>query len=299
MHTVSPGNCQPFGTLNINGACQEYQEWNTALTPSVTSGMSKEYMCGTITGKSNHWVYRAAVFPNNWLSVQQGRETYMYAGPCGGGGIQEEECNSLGQEYDWNESTGYCDYVSPIVISLAENNLFNFTSTEKGVRFDLNADGFAEQTAWTRGDLQVGLLALDRNGNGTIDDGRELFGNHTVTAITDGFAALAQLTLESNGGVRRGHVDEDDLIFAKLKIWVDSNHNGVSEASELLPFDRFFSSIGLAYERSKRRHGQDALSVYRGWVLARTAPGKNHPKNGKENEERLREVYDVYFRTAK
>jgi hypothetical protein len=223
----------------------------------------------------------------------------MYAGPCGGGGIQEEECNSLGQEYDWNESTGYCDYVSPIVISLAENNLFNFTSTEKGVRFDLNADGFAEQTAWTRGDLQVGLLALDRNGNGTIDDGRELFGNHTVTAITDGFAALAQLTLESNGGVRRGHVDEDDPIFAKLKIWVDSNHNGVSEASELLPFDRFFSSIGLAYERSKHRHGQDTLSVYRGWVLARTAPGKNHPKNGRENKDRLREIYDVYFRTAK
>jgi hypothetical protein len=55
--------------------------------------------------------------------------------------------------------------------------------------------------------------------------------------------------------MRRGHVDDDDPIFSKLKIWVDSNHNGLSEADELLPFGRYFSSIAQAYERFKRRQG--------------------------------------------
>ena len=84
-------------------------------------------------------------------------------------------CESL--EGEWDD--GKCAYAnSPLIVDTARDG-YRLTSVDNGVRFDLNADGVPEQVAWTRRDSDDAFLALDRNGNGRIDDGSELFGNHT------------------------------------------------------------------------------------------------------------------------
>jgi hypothetical protein len=171
-----------------------------------------------------------------------------------------------------------CD--SPIIVPAGKNQNFKLTSAANGVHFDLDATGVAEQTAWTAADAEVGFLAMDRNGNGIIDDGSELFGNHTTPGDQNGFEALA--TLSGNRGVK-DYVDSDDPLFAKLLIWVDANHNGYSEPTELRPFSDLYTRIGIGYQHHNRRDGFGNLFVWRGWAEMR------------EHPDRMRDVYDVFF----
>ena len=86
------------------------------------------------------------------------------------------ECEVM-QQGDW--LGGMCELPNcPLIVDTARDG-YKLTSVENGVRFDLNADGVPEQVAWTRRDSDDAFLVLDRNGNGRIDDGSELFGNHT------------------------------------------------------------------------------------------------------------------------
>lgn len=106
--------------------------------------------------------------------------------------------------------------------------------------FDLHGDGFARQTGWAS--AEDGILALDRNGDGQINDIGELFGNTT----TDGFAALR--TLDSDGN---GRIDSGDAQFANLKVWRDANGNGISDAGELASLaETGVASIDLAARSS-------------------------------------------------
>ena len=109
---------------------------------------------------------------------------------------------------------GMCELPNcPLIVDTARDG-YKLTSVENGVRFDLNADGVPEQVAWTRRESDDAFLALDRNGNGRIDDGSELFGNHTPAGpetpeITtpNGFEALKFVETSSYGPKRaqRGH----------------------------------------------------------------------------------------------
>ena len=95
--------------------------------------------------------------------------------------------------------------------------------------FDHGGDGFAEGTRWAG--VDDGMLVWDRNGNGKIDDGGELFGNNTVLTngqnAAHGFAALSEL--DAN---RDGVVDSSDANFANLRVlrWTDANSNGMMDA---------------------------------------------------------------------
>ncbi|MBS0311985.1 MAG: hypothetical protein JSR88_11680, partial [Proteobacteria bacterium] len=100
------------------------------------------------------------------------------------------------------------------------------------IYFDHDGDSSTPKTAtgWVAPD--DGFLVLDRNGNVTIDNGTELFGDHTPLAgggnAVDGFAALAQEDTNLDG-----KVDAADARFADLRIWRDLNSDGVSQAGEL------------------------------------------------------------------
>jgi hypothetical protein len=144
--------------------------------------------------------------------------------------------------------------MSPIVIDVNGTG-FSMTDEVGGVVFNILNDNVPLQMSWTAAGSTNAFLALDRNGDGVIDNGEELFGNITPqpqSALANGFLALAEYDKARNGGDGNGMIDRRDSIFEQLRLWQDVNHNGISEASELRPLSQSLSAIELDYKESKR-----------------------------------------------
>ena len=180
--------------------------------------------------------------------------------PGGGGGGFCDPSLIICENGVPDPETCLCADDSPIVVD-TQGNGFNLTDAYSGVMFDLDSDGNKDRLAWTSTGSDDAWLALDRNGNGRIDNGQELFGNYTSqppSNTPNGFSALAEYDKRVNGGNNDSRISNGDSIYSSLRLWKDINHNGVSEANELhlLPALGLIS-MDLDYSESRRRdeHG--------------------------------------------
>ena len=139
------------------------------------------------------------------------------------------------------------------------------TSSGSGVRFDIERVGKAASVGWTSLGSDDSFLALDLNGNGTINDSGELVGTRLRfedgTQPTSGADAL----LTPLQGLRRGPdgrlpdplpegagvIDSADGVFARLLVWCDKNHDGASQRTELMSLPAAgITSIRNGYQRT-------------------------------------------------
>jgi hypothetical protein len=172
---------------------------------------------------------------------------------------------------------------SPIIIDLSGNG-FALTSATNGVMFDIGATGTPLRISWTAPGAANAFLVLDRNGNGVIDNGTELFGNITpqpASAHPNGFLALAQY--DANGD---GVIDASDPVYSQLRLWIDANHDGISQPEELhtLP-EMGVVSISLDYSLSMRIDEFGNVFRYKAKVNAGQAGTSDVGKK----------AYDVFF----
>lgn len=148
-----------------------------------------------------------------------------------------------------NKAHGY----DPLILNLDGKGIQTIAPSSIGARFDHNADGIATATGWAA--AGNGILALDINQNGKIDNGKEIFGNHTHLkngeTAAHGYAALAELDSNSDG-----IISELDNAFSSLKVWQDINQDGISQSNELFTLQGLgIQSLNLEHQENSKNLG--------------------------------------------
>lgn len=212
----------------------------------------------------------------------------FYAPPSGGGGC----CATLRNPKPKVQPVVSCGGGgpgSPIIIDVSGNG-FYLTNARNGVLFDITGSGKPIQIAWTAPGADNAFLCLP-DSDGRCDDGKDLFGNFTpqpASSTPNGFAALALYDQPANGGNGDGVIDANDAIFSSLRLWIDANHDGISQPNELYTLPALgVESISLDYKASNKKDRYGNVFRYRSSV---SYDDPNFPGS--------RVAYDVFLATS-
>jgi hypothetical protein len=213
--------------------------------------------------------------------------------------VSSDQCGFVDQEWDEpGESdpnvlpppdtdqcgfNGWVSACSPIVINLGTAN-YQLTGADSPVLFDISATGTPRWVGWTAPDTDQAFLWLDRDHNGKVDSGAELFGTATIlrdgTTARNGYVALAEFDDNADGVI-----DSNDAIWPQLQLWFDFNHDGISQPEEIMPISLSrVRSIDLRYHWAGRRDVFGNLFRYESRVQL---DERGHVVN--------RPIYDIYF----
>lgn len=143
---------------------------------------------------------------------------------------------------------GFCGgFYSPLVLFFDED-LPRFTAKSPFSLFT----GQTNLVHWPEAESKAYFLVLDKNGNGKVDDGTELFGDQG--GYKNGFENLASYDLN-----RDGVIDPKDSVFNKLLLWYDKNADGVTQKDELISLKKMgIQSITLSYVNETVKFGDRA-----------------------------------------
>lgn len=151
----------------------------------------------------------------------------------------------------------------PLVLDLDGDGVETLDIDKTNIYFNTQNTNFSTKTGWINGD--DGLLAIDKDGDGKITKQDELFGNETVS----GFDVLKNYD-SNNDNI----INSQDTQFADLRVWQDSNENGITDPGELKTLsDLGITSINLNSVEINQEQNQNTIT---GMSSYTTSDGKVH-----------------------
>jgi hypothetical protein len=267
-----------------------------ASSVGIQSIQDTPYSCGTPVGggcgAACSGTYPQAVSDSACCLVE-GSACSINAQCCGtpGDTCSNGVCTSTSSGCECYDAYGNCAFdctpASPVIFDLNGEG-FRLTDATNGVVFDISGTGHPIRMGWTAAGSNNAFLVLP-GADGLVQSGKQLFGNFTPqpqSTTPNGFAALAVYDDPKNGGNGDGVIDSRDAVFASLRLWIDANHDGISQPDELhaLPSLRV-NSISLNYKPDQRTDQYGNVFRYR----AQVDPGDT------TNTGRM--AYDVFFVT--
>jgi hypothetical protein len=237
----SPTGCTAGPSYNPAPTARD----SNAYHARETSRWCTVYLCGAYSARGRHY-FNGDIYKATSGNVAPG-------GDCGGG-----TCNPCTPGYvsggdcapHLQDQCGCCPNPCPLILDRSGDGL-QLSGADDGALLDINGHGAMFWLGWPTSPDDAWLV-YDRNGNGMIDNGSELFGNTRRLAsganAENGYQVLAELDEDHNGAV-----DTRDPQFAKLLLWGDVNRNGVSEPSELTPLAATpIKSLAIDYRESEQ-----------------------------------------------
>ena len=278
INLPATGACTTFDSVD----CPASYTWNKVTPTSYTSGSYNQLNFQAMNGIYNFGTLPTCSTLKGATSTYQCLEKPCYITGHGGCTVcyspQVSVCCT-------------CPCESPIVLDITGDG-YNLTDAAHGVLFDMQGDGKLWQIGWTAQGANNAFLALP-GPDGLVHTGQQLFGNFTPqppcpvgdgSCSPNGFRALAVYDDPKNGGNGDGIIDARDAIFSSLRLWIDANHDGISQPNELYTLPALgINSIRLSYKSSQKTDQYGNVFRYRAQV---------NPDNPTDAGKT---AYDVFF----